>query len=244
MFYSLHNVSHLYDYIKYPQNSYWFLWGLFFIVCIFNIIDLLSEKFHIKHELLVGCTAFILTSVQFILTDSKFFGYEYVSYYFLYYALGYYIRKYEQFIPDNNWLLLIMVVIWFILGSFWKPLPEVSLLVSWIFFIPDSLLNIGYRMVTAIVFVLLMVGIGPKMVVGKNWIWKKLMELGRLSLGIYVVHMVLKGLVKYVVFILLPMCPELCKLIISYIFLVVISYCFVQLLNRWRITSVWLLGKV
>ena len=154
MFLCVHNVSHYYDYILYPQNSYWFLWGLFFIVCIFNIVDLIADSAKLKQERIVGAVTIVLIGIQLVLPDAKFLGYEYISYYFLYYVLGYYLRKYSLLVPEQIWLLVGLAIVCLVLGLFWKPLPEVSVLVNWIHFIPGSLLNIGYRIVTAFLFVL------------------------------------------------------------------------------------------
>lgn len=244
MFLCVHNVNHYYDYILYPQNSYWFLWGLFFIVCIFNIVDLIADATKLKQEWIVSVVTMGLIGIQLVLPDAKFFGYEYISYYFLYYVLGYYLRKYNQVVPEKKWLLAALAVVCFGLGLFWKPLPEVSVLVSWIPFIPGSLLNIGYRIVTAFLFVLLMIGAGSKMKVGNNIIWKWLMDMGQISLGIYAVHMILRGWLKHLADFVLPNAPEWCVMCLHYVLLVSASYLIVKLLNKWQVTARWLFGKV
>lgn len=244
MFLCVHNVSNYFSYILYPHYGYWFLWGLFFIVCIFNIIDLVAVRFKSRQEYVVGIVTVGLIVVQMILPDAKYLGYEYISYYFLYYVLGYYLRKYNQVVPVKKYYIISLFVLCLLLGLFWKPLPEVPVLVSWMTMIPGSLLNIGYRMLTAALFIVLMIGIGNKMKVGGNASWRWLKDMGQLSLGIYVVHMILRRWLKPCVDALLADSPEWCKVCLFFILLVIGSYATVRLLNKWKVSSRWLLGKV
>ena len=243
MFVVNHNVENIYDYVLYPNKSYWFLWALFFIVVIFNTVDLLSAKLHLKQELAMIGTASILMALKFVLPDSKLLGFEYVSYYFVYYIMAYYLHKYGKLIPQKSWLLLVFAIIWFFLGSFYvaRGVPSI---VSWISTIPDAMLNIVYRVITATIFIFMMFGLGQKILVGKNKIWKLILEFGNISLGVYVIHMVLRGWLVKILDCLMPQCANWVLMTITFILLCILSLWIVRLLGKWKITATWLLGKI
>lgn len=243
MFLVVHNVEHLYDYILYPNESYWFLWTLFFIVVLFNVIDCWSSKFRIKQEWAVGVSAVLLVILRFCVPDAKLLGIEYVSYYFIYYLLAYYLHKYETLIPRKTTTLVCLFFIWLVLGSFWVA-KGVPVIVNWIPVLPDSMLNIGYRIITATVFVVMMFGVGYKAVGWKEKRLKCILEFGRVSLGIYVVHMILRGpLVKWLDY-LLPQCPDWILIIGVFAVLAIVSLWIVRLLGKWKFSAIWLLGRV
>ncbi len=243
MFLVVHNVEHLYDYILYPNESYWFLWALFFIVVLFNVIDYCSRKFQIKQEWAMGASVILLVILRFCVADAKLLGLEYVSYYFIYYLLAYYLHKYETLIPRKTTTLVCLFFIWLVLGSFWLA-KDVPIFVKWIPGVPDSMLNIGYRIITATVFVIMMFGVGYKSVTGKEKRVRYILEFGRDSLGVYVVHMILRGpLVKGLDY-LLPQSHDWLLIIVAFVVLSVVSLCIVRVLGRWKFSAIWLLGKV
>lgn len=241
MYFVNHNVGHLYDYILYPNNSFWFLWALFFIICLFNVLRYISVKLNIKEEVLMIAAAVGLLGLQIVLKDVKLLGFEYVSYYYFYYILAYFLHKYQDLIPKNRWILIILAVIWLALGSFYKA-KGVPYLVSWIQFIPDGLLNIAYRVVTAVIFILMMFGIAMKhsSFLSRRWLF----ELGKISLGIYVVHMVIKGWLVKGLLVVLPEISQWFLILITFLLLSSISFLIVKLLSTNKITSKWLLGKL
>lgn len=243
MFFVNSNVDHLHEYILYPNKSYWFLWALFFITAIFNVADFISIKFHLNQESAMTCMALILMVINFILPDSKILGFEYISYYFLFYTLAYYLHKYNNLVPKNIWLLTILAALWFVLGSFYlaKGVPSI---VSWIPHIPGSILNIIYRLITATIFISMMLGVGYKISTYRNKLWRIILEFGNVSLGIYVVHMVLRGWIVKGLDYIMPWCPNWALITISFILIAVISLWIVRLLKTSKISNTWLLGKV
>ncbi len=243
MFVVNHNVVLISDYVLYPNKSYWFLWSLFFIVMIFNIVDFISMKIHIRQEVAIIGTAIILVGIRFMLPDSKLLGFEYISYYFLFYIMGYYLHKNGHFIPRNSWVLGMFALLWFFLGSFYvaKGVPSI---VKWIPYVPGSILSIFYRVTTATVFIFMILGIGHRITVGKSKIWQYFLEFGNSSLGVYVVHMVLRGWLVKSLNNMMPWCPDWTLIIISFILLSTISLWLVQLLGKWEMSATWLLGKV
>lgn len=86
----------------------------------------------------------------------------------------------------QNLLYIFLYVLWFCLACFWTPndvpffLHNISL--------PTVVVKMGYRVLPPIVFIVAMYYMAPKIKIGKSWVWQILMELGRISLGIYVVQ--------------------------------------------------------
>lgn len=246
MFIVNHNVTNPSEYVLYPNNSYWFLWALFFITSIFSSIQYIANRININTDMTILLTAIILIAIQMLLPDPKIFGYEYVSYYFIYYSMGYFVHKYNKYIPSKTIILCTLTIIWFVLGSFWKSkgIPEI---------IPASLhsipmLNIFYRITTATIFIIAMFGFALKyensVNVSKNQRLKRiLLECGQISLGLYTAHkIIIIWLVKGIVM-LLPNIPDYIYITIAFILLTALSIMIVRYISKWKITSYWLLGK-
>lgn len=84
----------IWDYVINPQIGLWFLWVLFFITLLHTGSIFVSKLLKIKEEI------FILISFVFVLAIIKilgltYFGIDMISSFWLYYALGFYIRKYD-----------------------------------------------------------------------------------------------------------------------------------------------------
>lgn len=242
LFLVYHNVDNIWDYVLYPNKGYWFLWALFFIIIIYTVVDWACRKLHFKQEIAMGVVAIGLIGVQMVLPDAKLFGYEYVAYYFIFYMMGYYANKYKECLPSQTWLIWSIFVLWALMACFWTPNGTPFFLQS-IPVVPAKLLQLGYRMLTPVVFILWMYAAAPKMKVGKNWIWRRLIELGQISLGVYVAHMVVKNLFAQILSDTLPMLPILVHVAIEFVVLTILSVAVVSLIMRNRFLAKWLLGK-
>lgn len=240
-----HNVTNPVDYILYPNNSYWFLWALFFITSIFSIVQYLANKSKLKQDIFIILTALILISAQIILPNPKFLGYEYVSYYFIYYSMGYFIHKFNEYIPKKTAVLTALLIIWFILGSFWEQKGIPAIIPQCLHSIP--MINIFYRILTATIFIVAMFGISFKFGTTVNSnngsLRKQLLECGQISLGLYTVHKVLiVWLIKGVIAVT-PNFPEYIHIAIVFILLTILSVIIVRQISNWKTLSHWLLGK-
>lgn len=235
------NVVHLYDYILMPNTSYWFLWALFFIVVIFNICDRLACEIHLMQEVAIVIMTVILIGLQMILPNSKLFGFEYIAYYFIYYSMGYYLHKYGRLVPSKKWVLVGLALLWFVLGSFWQA-RDVPIFIQWIHFLPSTILNVGYRILTATIFIIMMLGQFQKYkCTGKGW--QLLQEFGKVSLGIYTIHMVLKDLLVKMLPEYLSVMAQFTVIFILFILLSLLSLWTVRLLGKNKFASIWLLGR-
>lgn len=83
----------------------------------------------------------------------------------------------------------------------------------------------------------------PKLKVSDSWIWRRLIDFGQISLGLYTAHMVVKNLFAKILFDTMPMLPIWIHVLIEFIVLILFSVFVVRLLLKLQITSKWLLGK-
>lgn len=82
-----------------------------------------------------------------VVFDWRILGYQFIAYYFTFYAIGHFIRLYDLRFTKHRTFL--MGLLWLALALFWRmhtvPLPLLG-----ITFIPDNLLTYGYRFLTAV----------------------------------------------------------------------------------------------
>lgn len=244
LFFVNHNVEHYYECLLYPQKSLWFLWALFFIVIIFNAVESFARRIKMKHEVSMGISWLALVGLMFVMPDAKMFGVEYVAYYFFYYLMGYYLNKYsEKLIIKNGFVLAVVGLLWFGLGSIYSTqgLPHQ---LSFIPVIPSSILYYLYRVSTALLAILFFFSLAMK-IFGENrgmtyWI----VQLGKVSLGIYAVHMVIRFRLVDGLTIAFPQLSYWPMMALTFCVLIPVSYGLVYLLGRWDVTASLLLGKL
>ncbi len=106
--------------------------------------------------------------------------------------------------------------------------------------LPQSVLLYGYRVLTGLIAVYVLIGSGP-LLLNNNSV-TPLVNLGRVSLGIYVVHiMIMKWIVS-------PLHNHISNsfvvIVISFIIALLGSWLCVVQLGKWKITKRLLLGKI
>ena len=176
-----------------------------------------------------------------VVTEFRLFGFQFFSFYFGFYAVGYWWRKFE-FKVSNVVLIVFWGGIWLFLALFWRK-HEVPTIVSDITFIPASLLTYSYRYITAIIGSLFFISFAMKFMNKENLVNNYLCYLGRISLGIYIIHLFIGRYVSNIfesvfnsdVSILFVMCDFTTKLILSIIL--------INIIQRIPIVRLLLLGK-
>ena len=245
LFFVNHNVEHPYDYLLYPQKSLWFLWALFFIAVIFAGVDRIAGRLKIRQELAMGLCWGLLVGIMFLMPDAKLLGVEYVSYYFFYYLLGYYLHKYSEYLVLGRcWLIILAGIAWFALGSIYSTqgLPRQLLFIP---FIPKSVLYYVYRITTAVLAIIFLFGLGMKTLdKDENGFVKAAVTFGMVSLGIYAVHMVIRFRLVDAVAFLIPDIGYWPLMIVTFCILTPVSFGIVWLLGKWKVTAALLLGKL
>ncbi len=97
---------------------------------------------------------------------------------------------------------------------------------------------------TAVVALLVIFGIAPKVLNGASKVNGWFKRLGTISLGIYVVHMLLLGRVRDAVVDVMYDSPTWMRIGITFVILLVLWVVIVALLKKYRYTAKFLLGKV
>ena len=174
-----------------------------------------------------------------VLKDIRIFGIQYVLYYFIFYSLGYYINKYQLFTKQKA-LIALLVLVWFILGSFWRPreLPSFVSLTGGI----ATMVRFTYKFMVAFFAVFAMFSLAPMVLNGLGWFNRMMCKLGAISLGIYTCHLIFTNML--VLFIQQYIDNNVAVVLIAFLLLSVTSYCVVTILGKYKLTSRLLLGKV
>ena len=113
------DFSYLLDKILHPDTGLWFLWVLFFIVCALKPCEVIADKTKLRMELVVTIVCIILMGLMVAL-KIKLFGFQFIAWYFLFYCLGYFCKKYfhqlEQPLRSVQWPMLILFMV---MAFFW-----------------------------------------------------------------------------------------------------------------------------
>ena len=221
---------------------FWFLWALWAITIIFIIGESLSQKLKIKHEIVIGVIALLLVGIMVVL-DFRMFGFQFIAYYFMFYAFGYYCNKYKKLLTSNKVVMGTLFVIWILMGSFWN-MHELTFFLNDIPFVPSALLQYAYRFATAFVAIYLILSAAPMLLNAKNKANEKVAHIGQISLGIYVVHLTLIIPMSPWLVSIMPNISKTIVIFISFLLASIISIIIVELLNKNKYTSRYLLGKI
>ena len=228
----------IFDHLLYVKGL-WFLWVLFFINLIFRLGDYLSQRTKICQEVW-EFTFCVLLSIMTILWNIKYFAFHFVAWYFIFYSLGYYLHKYDRFLTTKLVIIIPMLICWSLLAWFWhmhEP-PVFFTKLS----LPSSVTLFVYRFVTAALAVYILLAVSPVLLNNKT-IWIKLIvEMGKLSLGIYTVHFIIIGQISN--FFKYFSTNNTCVILFTFVTGFGATWMIVKLISKFDFTSKWLLGKV
>ncbi len=234
-----YSINSFLNAVLYPDGSFWFLWALFFISIIFLFGDWLAELFMLKQEI-VNVGQIVLFVLLMVFADIRILGFQFISYYFLFYSLGYYLHKYNKIAVLPKWLLIVLTLLWGVLAWFWNmhELPQFLSTIP----LPVAPMQYSYRFITATIVVYILLVGSPKWHNHETKQNRMMCQFGYTSLGIYTVHLLLMPIVTR----LLNSFSTNSYIVISLSFCLglFISWIAVMLLNNWKITSKYLLGKI
>lgn len=177
-----------------PDRSYWFLYVLFVIVSIFTIVKSINSTLTLKckkcsvdiSDVLLAFVILALVGIM-VISEFRWLGFQFISYYFGFYVLGSWLRKYNIHFTDTY--LVVFCVCWLALSLFWR-MHEIPKPLSGITFLPGSLLNYAYRYLTALVGSIFFLALAKRFFNNSaNKIIQVLSYLGKVSLGLYVIHL-------------------------------------------------------
>lgn len=238
---SENSLNSYYHCILAPNETYWFLWALFFIVVLFSLANFVSSKIlwlKGREEILLCLICLICAGTLVALSDIRILGIQYILYYFIFYTLGYFINKFN-IVASNKWVIIMLGIVWFVLGSYWRPHELPPFLYQ--YFGNSSAIRYVYKFVVALVAVVFIFSAAPALLNRHNALNNTLCAIGAISLGIYAFHMIiLNSLVKSVASLIDD--PKLIT-ICSFVILSIVSFVAVYFLGRWKWTNRILLGK-
>ena len=228
------------NYLLFPDKGLWFLWVLFFITWLFVSGGQLAQMLKAPKECVELCICLLLVAVMLIF-EPRIFGFQFIAYYFLFYTFGYYLHKYQDKLMSNRWTLIISLALcWFFLAWYWNmhKLPEFLRSVP----VSSTILQYLYRFVTAVIAIYVLFAVAQEFLENTNKWNKPLEHLGKVSLGIYAVHMMLIGNTVRA-FKQYAMGGEF-VIICSFAVGLIVSWGVVWVLNKNKFTAMLFLGKL
>lgn len=175
-----------------------------------------------------------------VVLEFRLFGFQFIAYYFMFYAFGYYCNKYRGLLTTNKVVMILLFILWLSMGSYWN-MHELPFFLKGVSVVPSILLQYAYRFVTAFVAIYLIFSASPLLLNSGN---ERIVHLGQISLGIYVVHLMLVIPISTWLVCVIPRVPMPIVVFCSFIMTSIISIVIVELLNKNKYTSRYLLGKI
>lgn len=236
------SLEHVCRMILYPDTFFWFLWILFIICVIFVFCQWSSEKLRWDELWVVGLMCGVLFGVM-VLFDVRIFGFQFLSYYFLFYTMGYCMHRFSILRIHNKIVLMGLFLLWCFLAWHWNmhSLPD---WMPQMRYVPSFLLQYVYRGITASIALLFIFSVAPILLNGSNDLNLFLKKVGAVSLGLYVCHITI---IKYVVKSMKTIDPEMdgnLLIALTFIACFVLSFAIISLLKRNKQLAKYLLGKI
>ena len=241
-----YTLQNLFKMILYPDAYFWFLWVLFWICVLFNLAQHVARRIKLHEMVSVGGLCVLLLGVM-VVAEFRMFGFQFIAYYFLFYTLGYCLHKYEATsliqALRSRYALIILTALWAFLAWGWTMhgLP------SWmpaIPHVPTSLLQYAYRGFTALLAIIVLIGVAPLLLNGKGKINKFVSGVGVVSLGMYTGHLFLLGHIQNLLMICYPEADIWVATFGISIVGFILSYLLVRILEKNSLSSMVMLGKI
>lgn len=228
------------NYLLFPDKGLWFLWVLFFITWLFVSGGWIAQRLSVNHDLVEICICILLVMIM-VGVEFRILGFQFIAYYFLFYTLGFLLHKYQRALMFNRWTFIVpLSVCWFILAWFWNmhELPEFLLGIP----MPSTILQYLYRFITATIAIIVMFSVAQQYLKSTKQ-WNRPLEyFGKVSLGIYTVHMILIG--RIVSLFNQSLIGEDLVIICAFVAALIVSWGIVWFLNKNRYTAMLFLGKL
>lgn len=232
--------EHIEEYILYPDCMYWFLWTLFFICFAFNTIVFVSRKNNIREEIIIIIFCLILVLTMVFLNYRKF-GFQFFAYYFLFYSMGYFIKKYSLLIKKKA-VLTVLLLIW-LLGAYYWRMDSAPTFVPSDSIIPQSLWLYSYRFIAATVGVFVLLSFAVKESIEHD-ADSRIVKMGTYSLGSYAVQLIIIPWVISIVKFVFAGVSDVSIVLVSFCITTVLSVATISLLNKNKYTALIFLGKI
>lgn len=106
----------LFDFLIFSDSGFWFVYALFFIIVLITLFDRIANKLSINNIFIVSGGTLLLLAIM-VLLELRLFGFQFIAFYFFFYALGFFVRKYD--IKLSRGVSVVIGLLWFITAIFW-----------------------------------------------------------------------------------------------------------------------------
>ena len=236
------SLERMWQIVLHPDGSYWFLWVLFFISVIFIGCRWLAERLRMDEVVTIAAMCVVLMGTMVVL-DFRLFGFQFISYYFLFYTLGYCLHRYTRLVTTNRAGLGIILLLWAALAWSWN-MHELPAWMPQIPHVPGSLLQYAYRGLTALLAIVFIFGMAPRALNGAGWLNRWACRIGTVSLGYYTCHIMLMGHVTGLIRRCLPTAGDEVLIATAFVVCLCLTMAVVELIKRNKLTARILLGKL
>ena len=235
-------VGQFFHNLLYPSGGYWFLWVLWIVTILLYLCLFISENCKIKDEWLTCLFAALLFGSELVL-KTKVFALHLISFYFVFYSVGYYYKKYENKLSSPKpYYIIIGLIVWFVLASFWN-MEKPPFFLKDIPFVPASIINLLYRSITAIVGIWVLINVGSTYLDSPSRLNSQFAYIGKISIGIYVCHMVIGPYIN-IVFSEYMNVGVAINILFSFAISALLSVIIVRIIEKNKYASKFLLGKI
>lgn len=234
----IHNSwENLYLALLHPDNGLWFLWVLFFIILMLKFCDIISRKTKTRLEYVAVIVSITMMGAMVALRI-KIFGFQFVAWYFPFYCIGYFGKKYEEvFSAFSRHAVIPSLLLFVVMAWFWmrKEPPTFMPVGSSVVF------NYTWKFLTAVIAIFALYSLFKHYVVCKYLIINK---MGGATLGLYAIHQSVITIILKLTSQYIPNELEYSVFVIMlWLVVVAISYAVYCLLNKNRYTALLFLGK-
>lgn len=105
-----YTMRHLSNMVLYPDAYFWFLWVLFLINLLFVLCKNISYRIHID-ELTAICIMCLSLFGVMVAFEIRMFGFQFLSYYFIFYTLGYCMHRFKWLQVFNKMYIAVLFII-------------------------------------------------------------------------------------------------------------------------------------
>ena len=232
----------LFEFLVYPDSGFWFVYALFFIVALMVCFNKLSAYLNVNDLYIIGGGNLLIIGLM-VLMEWRMFGFQFIAFYFFFYALGFFIRKYE--IRISMTISMVLGLLWLLTAIFWHG-HEIPAPLSSFQMIPASILIYSSRFLSATLGSLFVLGISPYIFrKSQSLVCRLFSYLGNVSLGIYIIHAFVALMIDHYG-LLLPYFRSTTSygfLVSFFMICLSLSLFLIWAMSKNKITSLLLLGK-
>lgn len=236
------NINSFVQIVITPDRCYWFLWALFWINGIFIITQMVASLFRWNEMRTLAEVSVALVAIMAV-GNIRVLGVQFISYYFVFYFMGYCFRHLALKPLHGKKTLLAFTVVWAFLGWYWQ-MSHVPSIMKWVTFLPSSLVIQGYRFVTAFLALSVILSVVPKYLDKDTCVTRLLVRFGYISLGIYTFHILITNSVISLIRQIIPNIGNNLLIFASFLLLTVVSLLCVSLISKHKVLAKYLYGKV